>query len=39
MSLDFTMHRFADYPLHPETDVGSPERLPLGTVAEVRALI
>jgi hypothetical protein len=39
MSLDFTLYRFADYPLHPDTDVGSLERLPLGTVAEVRGLI
>ena len=39
MSLDFTMHRFADFPLHPDTDVARLERLPLGTVAEVRDLI
>ena len=39
MSLDFTMYRFADYPVHPDTDVVSLERLPLGTVADVRDLI
>ena len=39
MSLDFTMYRFADYPMHPDTDVGSLEWLPLATVAEVRDLI
>lgn len=36
MSWDVTAYRFADYPLQHDTDTRDLERLPLGTVAEVR---
>ncbi|MET0064642.1 MAG: hypothetical protein ABW176_20315 [Candidatus Thiodiazotropha endolucinida] len=39
MSLNFVIYKFSDYPLTTDADTRDMERLPLGTVAEVRDLI
>jgi hypothetical protein len=39
MSWDIVIYKFSDYPLTPDADTRNLEKLPLGTVSEVRNLI